>query len=140
MALGQALSLPEFTAAVASYRVAAETGSGMLAWSLLLLQVLAGAGLLSGWPRIRPVAGWAGLAVALLWSALAVQAFARGLSVPNCGCFGRYLAQELSWWVLVQDGYFVLLALIALRSAYRDRTPVSGQLQTTGSRLKREVQ
>lgn len=83
MALGQSLSLPEFVNAISSYRVAGEAGSSVLAWVLLLLQALAGAGLLWGSPRLRPVAGWAGLAVALAWSALAVQAFARGLSIPN---------------------------------------------------------
>lgn len=125
MALGQSLSLPEFVNAVGSYRVAGEAGSSVLAWVLLLLQALAGAGLLWGSPRLRPVAGWAGLAVALAWSALAVQAFARGISIPNCGCFGRFLAQELSWWVLLQDAYFVVLAVLALRSARRDRIPQS---------------
>lgn len=125
MALGQSLSLPEFVNAVGSYRVAGEAGSSVLAWVLLLLQALAGAGLLWGSPRLRPGAGWAGLAVALAWSALAVQAFARGLSISNCGCFGRFLAQELSWWVLLQDAYFVVLALLALRSARRDRLPQS---------------
>lgn len=125
MALGQFLSPSEFIDAIGSYRLAGDAGSRVLAWFLLLLQALAGAGLLWGSPRLRPVAGWAGLAVALAWSALAVQAFARGLSIPNCGCFGRFLAQELSWWVLVQDAYFVVLALLALRSAGRDRVPQS---------------
>lgn len=125
MVLGQSLSLPEFVNAIGSYRVAGEAGSGVLAWVLLLLQAIAGAGLLWGSPRLRPVAGWAGLVAALAWSALAVQAFARGLSIPNCGCFGRFLAQELSWWVLLQDAYFVVLALLALRSARCDRLPQS---------------
>lgn len=125
MALGQSLSLPESVDAIGSYRVTGEAGSSLLAWFLLLLQALAGAGLLWSSPRLRPVAGWVGLTVALAWSALAVQAFARGLSIPNCGCFGRFLAQELSWWVLVQDAYFVVLALLALRSARRGRIPKS---------------
>lgn len=50
------------------------------------------------------------LAVAMIWSALAVQAFARGLAVENCGCFGVHLGQSLRWWVLLEDAEFVALA------------------------------
>lgn len=46
----------------------------------------------------------------MIWSALAVQAFARGLAVENCGCFGVHLGQSLRWWVLLEDAEFVALA------------------------------
>jgi hypothetical protein len=62
------------------------------------------------------VPGRVGVVVAIVGSALAAQAFARGLSVENCGCFGAYLSQELRWWVLLEDAYQLLLALFAARS------------------------
>ncbi|MGQ0678671.1 MAG: MauE/DoxX family redox-associated membrane protein [Actinomycetota bacterium] len=116
MAAGQAFSYQVFVAAVGSYRLplvpAPVTAAVLFAGGLL-----AGAGLLMRRPSVRWPAGRLGLGVAVLWAALGVQAFARGLDIPNCGCFGRYLAQELSWRVLLQDGYFVLLAFLAYRSA-----------------------
>ena len=59
---------------------------------------------------LRRGAAVLGLGVALFWSALAAQAFARGLELDNCGCFGAYLAQRLRWWVLLEDAEFLLLA------------------------------
>jgi hypothetical protein len=122
MALGQALSLPVFVDAVESYRIGSAVAPPLAA-ALLASEAGAGLGLITGWPRVRVVAGWVGLAVAVAWAALAVQAFVRTLAIPNCGCFGRYFAQRLGWWILVQDGYFVLLALLALRSARREGQP-----------------
>jgi hypothetical protein len=69
-------------------------------------------------PRsIGRAAGLAGLAVACFWSVLAAQAFARGLELDNCGCFGAYLAQPLRWWVLVEDAYMLVLAWYAAAAA-----------------------
>lgn len=121
MAIGQLLSYSAFVEAIASYRVAGETLSRAVAAVLVVGEIFAGAGLLTGWPRLRLFAGAVGFGVAATWAALAVQAFLRGLAVANCGCFGRYLAQRLSWWVLLQDVYFVILAYLAGRSAFRDR-------------------
>lgn len=57
--------------------------------------------------------GRLGLAVAFFWTALGAQAFARGLVIENCGCFGVYLGQELRWWVLLHDAYSLVLAWYA---------------------------
>jgi hypothetical protein len=118
MAAGQLVSLDAFEDALASY----ELLSGLLPAAVIglpALEVLAALGLLGS--RVLPrraawTAGILGLVVAVAWSALAGQAFARGLAVENCGCFGAYLAQELRWWVLLEDAYQLLLALLAARS------------------------
>lgn len=68
---------------------------------------------------IAPV--WVYTAVSLVWSGLAVQAFVRGLTVTNCGCFGSYFTQRLGWLVLVQDGLTLLYAAVLLRGARRSR-------------------
>lgn len=133
MAAGQILSSAEFQAAVDDYSV---TGATVVVVVLLAGEVVGGVGLLLPLPRTRVVAGWIGLAVALLWTGLALQAFARGLQIDNCGCFGRFLAQELSWWVLVQDAYFVALAGLALRNA---RTDLPGQQSTWRSGQEQRV-
>lgn len=118
MAVGQLGSLGAFERALESYDV---LGGLVPAATLTLpaLELLAAAGLLAA-PRVDPrlvrVAAVLGILIALFWAALAGQAFARGLAVENCGCFGAYFAQELRWWVLLEDAYFVALALLAARS------------------------
>jgi Methylamine utilisation protein MauE len=118
MGAGQLASLDEFGEALESYDVlgpllpAAQFG-------LPVIEVLVALGLLLS-SKLPPVAvragGLVGVLVALVWSTLAVQAFARGLTVENCGCFGAYLSQELRWWVLLEDAYMLLLALLAASS------------------------
>ncbi|MEX0790842.1 MAG: MauE/DoxX family redox-associated membrane protein [Actinomycetota bacterium] len=121
MAIGQLLSFSVFVEAIAGYRLTGETLSRILSVTLVAGELFAGIGLLTGGPRFRHLAGSVGFGVAVTWSALAAQAFLRGLDVANCGCFGRYFAQRLSWFVLLQDAYFLILAYLAMRSAFRDR-------------------
>jgi len=45
-----------------------------------------------------------------VWAALGGQAYLHGLSVANCGCFGVYLAQRLSWLILAQDALLLVYA------------------------------
>lgn len=105
MALGQALSWGVYADAVLSY----EVDGTALAVSLFAAELIGGLGLLLGPRRYREGAAWVALAVAVVWSLLAGQAFARGLVIPNCGCFGAYLSQSLRWWVLLEDAAFVAL-------------------------------
>ncbi|MFI2369271.1 hypothetical protein [Streptomyces sp. NPDC018833] len=58
----------------------------------------------------------------MAWSLLAVQAYARGLTVANCGCFGVYLTQRLSWFVLAQDALMLCYAWLLLRAARKAPT------------------
>lgn len=107
MALAQASDLPGFHHVILSYQV-----GRVLAWPLALVLVagaaVGGIGLLRD--RGARTAALVALSVAVLWSALAVQAFARGLALDNCGWFGVHLAQPLRWWILLEDVWFVGLA------------------------------
>ena len=47
------------------------------------------------------------------------RAYLRGLAVDNCGCFGLYLSQRLSWFVLLQDALLLVYAALMIRSARR---------------------
>jgi hypothetical protein len=119
MASGQLADLEGFKRILATYRVLAGA-EGFVAVAVPVTEALTGALLLlrhrvpGGAAR---TAGAAGVAVAVFWSALAAQAFVRGLPIDNCGCFGVHLGQQLRWWVLLQDVYFVALALLAARAA-----------------------
>lgn len=120
MAAGQVSDLRGFADIMATY----ETGvpAELLAGVLLAGEVAGGVALLTAPGRFA--GGVVGLAVALAWTALASQAFARGLVVPNCGCFGVHLGQELRWWILLEDAEFILLAAwVAWSARPRARTP-----------------
>lgn len=88
---------------------------GTLAVGLIVGELVGGLGLL-GPSQHRRSAATVGLVVASVWSILGAQAFARGLTLPNCGCFGVHLAQPLRWWVLLEDVEFVTLAWFARRT------------------------
>jgi hypothetical protein len=118
MAVGQLASFDAFEDALASYELPGGLHTAAVI-GLPALEVLAAVGLLGA--RVLPrraghAAAVLGLVVAVAWTLLAVQAFTRGLAVENCGCFGAYLVQELRWWVLLEDGYLLLLALWAALS------------------------
>ena len=106
MALGQALDPAGHLDIMETYRLGHDGISAVVAVALFAAEVVGGTLLLL---RRRP-----GEAVALVaavgWTVVGVQAFARGLELPNCGCFGVYLSQPLRWWVLVQNAEFVALA------------------------------
>jgi hypothetical protein len=117
MAAGQLASLDAFERALDDYRLVGDPGWAV---AVLILEVAGALGLLASaslTPPLARAAGIAGLAVAALWSILAAQAFARGLQLDNCGCFGAYLAQPLRWWVLPEDAYMLVLAWSAAAAA-----------------------
>ncbi len=44
-----------------------------------------------------------------------LQAYLRGLPLDNCGCFGVYLTQRLSLFVLAQDALLLVYAAVLFR-------------------------
>ncbi|MEE8602457.1 MauE/DoxX family redox-associated membrane protein [Euzebya tangerina] len=131
MALGQTLTFGDFVTALESYRLGG-VPDGPLGVLVIVTEVVAGVGLLVP-ERLasRRIGATASLTVAVFWSAMAVQAFARGLVIPNCGCFGRYASQPLSWFVLVQDASLLGSAIWVYvvgrgQSASLNPTPATG--------------
>lgn len=115
MAAGQISDPVGFSDILGTYEVFGGLASAAAA-VIIAAETAAGVGLLAS-RRVPAVvaqtAGWLGLAVAAAWAALAVQAFVRGLEIPNCGCFGVHLGQRLRWWVLLEDAYMLVLAWFA---------------------------
>jgi hypothetical protein len=141
MALGQLASLDEFEESLAGYRVFGGA-TWAVAVALPAAEILSALGLLLR-RRISPglarAAAVGGLLVALFWTVLAVQAFARGLSLENCGCFGAYLVQELRWWILLEDAEFLILAgfsawAVGLTLPRRRRSVTAGEPGLAGAR------
>lgn len=111
MAAGQVLSFEGFVDAIVTYQLGGgRVVAAVAAVALIGAEALAAIGLLSRTHACVRRASSVGVVVAMAWSALAAQAFARGLAVDNCGCFGAYLPQRLRWWVLLEDAEFVALA------------------------------
>lgn len=119
--LGKALDLTGYAAALQSF----DALPAALLWPVALLwttvELLSGAGLLATGLRLDPPrrasrgAAALGVAIAIGYALLTSQAYLRGLDVANCTCFGVYLAQRLSWFVLLQDAYMLIYSGWVLR-------------------------
>jgi hypothetical protein len=116
MALGQLLSWSAMPGILGAYQIVPEPGLPVLAAGLIAGELTCGLWFLArpGSHALAPV--WAYTAVSLVWSGLGVQAFTRGLTVELCGCFGVYLGQRLSWFVLAQDALLLVYAVVLIRS------------------------
>lgn len=120
MALGQALSWSHMPEILAAYQMPGVANHGFVA-GFIAAQLVCGLWLLTR-PRSTSLAPvWLYVAVALLWAGLGLQGMLRGLDVANCGCFGIYLTQRLSWFVLAQDALLLLYGYLMIRSARRTR-------------------
>lgn len=110
MAAGQLSNLSGFIDIVASYGIGGTKVAGLAAAGLIAGELIAAAGLVSRDQTRRYQAASVAVAVALAWGVLGTQAFARGIALDNCGCFGVHAGQPLRWWVLIEDLEFVALA------------------------------
>jgi hypothetical protein len=113
MATGQLLGISGFADALETYGVGGGRGTWALVGAIIALEIGAIVFLL-GTTR-RRLGAVLTLAAMTAWTTLALQAFARGLVIPNCGCFGTFFSQELRWWVLAEDAYLLVLAAIMYR-------------------------
>lgn len=126
MGLLQLAGWSVFVDAVESYQAGGRSLAVVLGTLLIGGELLAALGLLTD----RRFGATAALAVMVLWSALGVQAFARGLALENCGCFGALWRQELRWWILLEDAYLLGLSAWLLwrtRSSGRPEVVAEGR-------------
>ena len=110
MAAGQVADLTGFVDVLETYELGGRTTAWVLAIPIVMAEIVGGVGLLRGAGLLRRAAPAVALAVAVAWTVLGTQAFARGLALDNCGCFGVHLAQPLRWWILLEDAEFIALA------------------------------
>lgn len=121
MAAGQLASWSAMPGVLGAYRLLPEVALPVLAAGLIAAELVCGSWFLAR-PRSRAIAPvWIYTGVSLVWAGLGVQAYVRGLVVDNCGCFGVYLAQRLSLFVLAQDALLLLYAVVLLRGTRRSR-------------------
>ncbi|MGH3898020.1 MAG: MauE/DoxX family redox-associated membrane protein [Pseudonocardiaceae bacterium] len=119
MAAFQLADLRGFVGVLETFQLGGPGTAWTLAVMLLAGELVSGLWLLAV-PRRRSLVPAIVFALtSVLWSVLAAQAFARGVALDNCGCFGVYLAQPLRWWVLLQDAALLGYSALLLRAATR---------------------
>ncbi|MEU8849699.1 MauE/DoxX family redox-associated membrane protein [Streptomyces sp. NPDC048564] len=117
MGVAQLASFGHMPQILSAYGLVTGSAATVLAVALIAGELVCGIWFLAR-PRSKALAPvWVYTAVSVVWTVLALQAYARGLSVSNCGCFGIYPAQRLSWFVLLQDALTLLYAAVLFRSA-----------------------
>jgi Methylamine utilisation protein MauE len=115
MAIGQLVSWSAMPGILGAYRLLPGPALPALVVALIVGELVGGLWFVAR-PRSRAVAPvWIYAAVAGVWAVLGLQAYLRGLPVANCGCFGLYLTQRLSLFVLVQDALLLVYAVLLLR-------------------------
>lgn len=109
-ALGKLLDLPGFAAVLGTYQVL----PAALLWPAAILVMLAelaiAAGLLLA--RLRAMAALAAAGLAALNGLVLTATLLRGIDLPNCGCFGVFLARPLSVVSPLEDLLLLALALL----------------------------
>jgi hypothetical protein len=125
MAAGQLVSFDVMPDILTAYGLTSGAASTVLAVALIAAEAVTGVWFLARPRSTTAVPVWIYTGVSVVWAVLAVQAFARGLTIDNCGCFGRYAVQPLRWWVLAEDGLLLLYAWLLLRGSGRSQVPHS---------------
>lgn len=133
MAVGQVASWRQMPAVLGAYDVLPGAALPWLAGAVVVGELVCGVWFLAR-PRSRALAPvWVYTVVSLVWAVLGAQAYLRGLAVDNCGCFGVYLTQRLSWFVLAQDALLLVYAALMIRSGLRARRPAAPATEATAS-------
>jgi hypothetical protein len=130
MAAGQLADLPGFVEVLRDYDIDAVPLTWIIAIGLVVGEAIGGTLLLGGGTSTRASGAAVALAVGIVWSALALSAFARGEAIENCGCFGVYVAQPLRWWILLEDLEFLVLGAWVLLGGHRSASPGRGRPRT----------
>src|SRR5918993_2385441 len=119
MATGQLASWSAMPSILDAYRLLPTPALPVLAAGLIAAELVCGVWFLTrpGSRAVTPV--WIYTVVSMVWAGLGLQAYVRGLPVENCGCFGVYLTQRLSLFVLAQDALLLAYAALLLHAALR---------------------
>lgn len=111
-ALGKSLDLAGFAEVIGTYQVFPAS-----LWLLIAITMTGVEWVLAGWllSGRRPVLACGAAAVMhLVFAGWAAITLLRGISVPNCGCFGVFLARPLGWSTVVEDAFMTGVCLLAL--------------------------
>jgi hypothetical protein len=111
------LDIPGFAAVIDSYVLLPAALAVPSAWALAVAEIALGLWLLSA--RRIAVAAVVVAALHLSYLLWLLIALIRGLSLPNCGCFGVYWPRPLTWLSPLEDLALLMLAIILWRMSSR---------------------
>jgi uncharacterized membrane protein YphA (DoxX/SURF4 family) len=112
-ALGKSLDLPGFVAVLNTYRAFPDSTLWPLALGVTGVEFFLGVWFLSGWRLQTSALVGAGLNIVYaVWMTISLL---RGLELTNCGCFGVFFPQPLTWISPVEDLVMVSLCLAVRR-------------------------
>lgn len=121
MAAGQLLSWVQMPQILGAYQAGSLAAMRVLAILLVAGELVCGVWFVAR-PRVKALTPvWIYTAVSVVWAVLGAQAVARGIEVDNCGCFGVYLSQRLSWFILAQDALLLVYAALLIRGGLAAR-------------------
>lgn len=140
MATGQALSWQQMPEILGTYEALPPSALRPLAVALMVGEAVTGVWFLAR-PRSQALAPvWVYTAVSVMWGALGMHAWLRGVQVDNCGCFGLYLTQRLSLFVMAQDALLLVYAALMIRSGLRARAEMTdAQAEPAGAAVRTEL-
>ena len=122
-ALGKSLDILGFAEVIGTYQVFPPGLWLAVAVTMTATEWGVAAWLLSG--RRPALACVAAALMHLVFTGWAAVTMLRGVAVPNCGCFGVFLARPLGWSTVIEDAVVTIACLLALWActAARARAP-----------------
>jgi uncharacterized membrane protein YphA (DoxX/SURF4 family) len=120
-ALGKSLDIPGFIEVLKTYQAFPPSMLSPFAFSVTGIEFLLGVWILSGY-RLQ----WSALGGALLnmlYAGWVIITLLRGLTLSNCGCFGVFFPQPLTWLTPIQDIVLVGMCLVLAYFAQTEEYP-----------------
>ena len=114
-ALGKSLDLPGFVEVLVTYRAFPDWSLWPIALFITTIEWMLGLWVLSG--RRLPQAALATVLLNGIYAVWMTVSLARGLDLPNCGCYGVYFPQPLRWYSPLEDLVLVSLGFTLWRLA-----------------------
>lgn len=113
--LGKALDMHGYVQVLDTY----QSFPSFLYWPIAIIVVAAefATGIAILIPRFLRIGASAAVAMHIAYTLLALITLLRGIDVPNCGCFGVFLARPLGWNTVFEDLFMtgISYALYRLR-------------------------
>jgi uncharacterized membrane protein YphA (DoxX/SURF4 family) len=117
--IGKLADMSGFYAVIKSYALLPEAVIPVSAWALAIFELVLAIWLVTG--KRLYVAAFAVIMLHLVYLIWLAIALARGLDIPNCGCFGVFWARPLSWFTPIEDLILLALAIVMWRSVSHQR-------------------
>ncbi len=115
--LGKLLDVPGFVEVLKTYQAIPDWAQLFVAVGLVLIELRIAEWLLRD--KTLVLGAFASTILHSVFTVWAGITLLRGVPVPNCGCFGVFLARPLTGWTLVEDLFMVGASCLVLRLAVK---------------------